>query len=234
MLRGVRAVLDAVRGLGKAQLDGLASAMLARCQSEDVLPIGEVRWELFHEFRKRVHENFYVPETSITTLTSRLLFGVGCLAQPRRVVGIGTYYGNAICWLVAAGFSPRRLYDGEVAVAIDVDDEAARGFGQNAERVGLAVESVGTDGIGWLEANTDRIDLLFLDLDSPERGKADYTTCFEAAQDELAPAALVVAHDYYEEKFAEDMKRFEKVVSPRARKFMTLQTDAYGLAVAKV
>ncbi len=229
-------MLDKVRGLGKTQLDELATVLLKQCQSEVILPKGEVDWKIFHEYREHIHSTFSVPQTSITTLTSRVLYGIGYLSRPRRLIGIGTYYGNAICWLAGAGFSsnPFRVYEGEKAFALDVDQEAIQGFEQNKDKAHLMIDNMYADGIVWLKENTEPIDLLYLDLDVPEGGKEGYSICFQMAKEQLSSGSLVVAHDYYEEKFADNMQKFREEVMPYAQKFMALKTDKYGLAVIKI
>jgi predicted O-methyltransferase YrrM len=165
-------------------------------------------------------------------MASRFLFGVGSLQRPKTLVGIGTYYGNALSWLAAPGFSRQRSYDGVRAIGVDTDKAAVLGFRDNAMRAGLAVEVVCADGITWLEEFPDPIDVLYLDLDTPTHGKADYLTCVDVASKLLQPGSIVVAHDFYEEKFKNDMSEFRDGVTARGAQIMAIRTDVYGFALA--
>ncbi len=165
-------------------------------------------------------------------MASRFLFGIGHLKRPATVIGIGTYYGNAFSWLAAPGFSPQRSYDGIRAIGIDTSESAVLGFRDNATRTGLAVEAICADGIGWLEQFSDPIDALYLDLDTPVRGKADYLTCVDVASKLLLPGAVVIAHDFYEQKFETDMINFRDGLAAHGARVMGIRTDVYGFALA--
>ena len=61
------------------------------------LPAGELPdWQRYAWFRSAVHDAFDVPETSITPLMARVLYGIAALARPRRILGIGLDEGTAI------------------------------------------------------------------------------------------------------------------------------------------
>jgi predicted O-methyltransferase YrrM len=214
------------------QMDSVATKLLRACQENKFIPDGEIDWQRFHSFRTDVRDGYYVPATAITTMASRFLFGIGSLKRPRTVVGIGTYYGNALSWLAAPGFSRQRSYDGIRAIGIDTDESAVLGFRDNANRAGLAVEVICADGIRWLEEFPDPIDVLYLDLDTPMRGKADYFTCVNVASKLLQPGAVVVAHDFYEEKFENDMINFRDGLAAHGAQIMGVRTDVYGFALA--
>ena len=48
------------------------------------------------------------------------LGSVGPVARPRRILGIGTYAGNALVWLTGACFGTGPLYQGELAVGVEI------------------------------------------------------------------------------------------------------------------
>ena len=156
---------DKAKEFNSRQLDELASFFAVHLQDERILPEGSIDWSLFHLFRRMVYETSYVPQTSITGITSRLLFAIGVLFKPRSLVGIGTYYGNAICWVAAAGFSKIASYRGLQSVAVDLGYDATIGFKNYCHKAGLRIQGVCGDGVEWLEESNSPIDLLYLDLD---------------------------------------------------------------------
>lgn len=228
-------VLGKAQGLDRRQLDQLATAMLSKCGNAR-WPGDPARyaWADFHRLRAEIHEKYYVPATSITVLASRVLWGTAVTVQPRTVVGVGTFYGNALSWVLGPGFSDLGLYTGKRAVALDINAEAVSGFERNAASVGLRVECLAADGVSWLDRFPGSIDLLFLDLDTPEKGKWGYLDCFHAARSKLAPQAVIVAHDVLEQKFEAEMSCFVKTVGRDAAWITRLATDDYGVGIAQL
>jgi predicted O-methyltransferase YrrM len=228
-------VLGKARGLSTQQLDQLATAMLSKC-CDDSWPREQAayRWADFHQLRADLHANYFVPSTSITVLASRVLWGISVVVQPRTVVGVGTFYGNALSWLLGPGFSPTAQYEGARAVALDINAVAAQGFQSNAESIGLRVDSRHADGLSWLRESDEPIDLLYLDLDTPDNGKWGYIECLAAARDKLRPGAIIVAHDVFEQKFAAEMSQFIEILGREATWVAKIATDTYGVGVAQL
>ena len=59
-------------------------------------------WERYRAFRTVVRREFVVPETSITPLMARVLYGIAYLAQPQRILGVGIV-GHGAGELIAEG-----------------------------------------------------------------------------------------------------------------------------------
>jgi predicted O-methyltransferase YrrM len=214
----------------------LAGRVLAHCVERGVLPAGEPPdWGRFLDFRTVVRERFDVPETSITPLMARVLYGVSTLARPGRVLGIGTYAGNALVWLVGPGFSPHRVYDGELAVGADSDAGATELARRNLASIGVErVELRCEDGHVTPTALGERWDLVLLDADDPVTRKGVYLSLLDAVHPFLAAGGLLLAHDICVPIFRADMGRYQEAVRDPERFAATvpLEIDECGLEVS--
>lgn len=192
-------------------------------------------WERYARLRASVHARFDVPATTITPLMARVLYGVGCWAHPARVLGIGTYVGNAFAWLAAAGFGPERVYDGDVALAVDPDAEAIAQSRTNMDqRAGWSVEHAVVDGHLAPSMLGGNWDALWLDADDPVERKGILVPLLERAYPFLAPRALVLAHDVVVDRFRDHMCAYrEHVADPvRFAASATFPIDPCGLEIS--
>jgi predicted O-methyltransferase YrrM len=178
---------------------------------------GRFSREAFHTLSTNVRQNFQVPQTSITTAAARLFFGIAESLKPRLVVGLGTYYGNGLVWLLGPYLSDPNNYGRCRALACDLDVRAVDTCRENFRRVGLSTEVriVREDAFVLLPRVNDPIDLLFIDVDHPSERKSIYAPLLRLALDKLAPGALVVAHDRYEPAFATDFASYLEIVNDR-------------------
>jgi predicted O-methyltransferase YrrM len=216
--------------------DALAERALRAAVSAGVLPDRPPPdWQAYREFRARVRETFTVPETSITPLMARILYGVAHLARPARVLGIGTYAGNALVWLIGPGFHPYGSYQGERALGVDIDPDATALARDNVHRLGVddRVELVCADGHQAGELGKPW-DLLLLDADDPIQRKAVYRSLLEAAYPILTAGALVLAHDICVDKFRDQLAQYRTVVADPSRfdRTVSLEVDECGLEIS--
>jgi len=215
----------------------LAGKVLTTAVERGVLPAGEpLDWERFLAFRATVREHFEVPETSITPLMARVLYGIAALARPRRILGIGTYAGNALVWLVGPGFSRHRLYEGERAVGADPDAEATELARRNLAAIGVErVELRSEDGHATPAALGERWDLVLLDADDPVVRKGIYLTLLDAVHPFLSAGGLLLAHDICVPKFRADIERYQTAVRnpERFETTLPLEVDECGLEVSR-
>lgn len=192
--------------------------------------------EQFHAFRNLVRQHFFVPETSITPIMARLYFALSASRKPERIVGIGTYAGNALAWLAGPVLGSSPLYTSKQIVGCDIDREATELARRNFAKLpgGERVDLVCADGHQWLEENEDPIDLLYLDIDSPGERKIGYTTLLKKALARLSEGALVVAHDVCEPKFTADFEPYFEMVKDPAlfQRSATLHIDPCGVEVS--
>lgn len=214
----------------------LASRILAKLVEAGVLRGEAPDWDRYLRFRERVRERFDVPETTITPLMARVLYGVAALARPRRILGIGTYAGNALVWLAGPGFGPDPSYRGELAVGVDTDEDATRLARENFDRLGAGsqVRLLALDGHRAAEEVEGPWDLLLLDADDPVTRKGIYLSLLDALYPHVADGGLVLAHDIHVPLFREDMSRYRAAVSDERRFRLTapLEIDECGLEVS--
>jgi predicted O-methyltransferase YrrM len=215
--------------------DELATRVLRNAVEAGLIPKGPFPdWERYREYRALVREEFVVPETSITPLMARVLYGISLLAKPLRILGIGTYCGNALVWLTGPGFGPDRLYSGVRAVGVDTDASATATATGNFSRIGSPVELRVLDGHRAAETLDDTFDLVLLDADDPHRRKEVYLSLLDSLHPCLTPGALVLAHDICVPIFAEQLGEYQRTVraDPRFAGSLSLAIDACGLELS--
>lgn len=185
--------------------------------------------------RTAIEGGFEVPSTTISGLMRRFLFLAAATLAPARLYGAGTYVGFAFAWL-CAGRACRP--GGFEATAVDVDPAATAVAARNVAGLPPAMRpTVRTaDALADLEAGDAPIDLLFIDVDSPDGRKALYVDILAAARPRLRPGALVLAHDPLVTLFAEDFARFHAAVeaAPELRGPLVLPLDDCGISLARV
>jgi len=221
-----------LRRLGRRQSDAAVDRLLGGLPAL-LGPDAAFPAELFHDYRTRVRAAFTVPDSSITPMMARLLFGLAMHGRPRTVWALGSYFGNALVWLTAPHLLlgvPGR------ATAVDVDPHATAHAAANFARLGAgSVRCLAADAL-TCPIDERGIDLLFIDVDEPVRRKARYTDCLQRFLPHLAPGALVAAHDVGEPVFEHDMDRYRRLVRdhPRIAATASLLVDPFGVEVSRV
>lgn len=216
----------------------IVDALLASMTAVHALspPVPPAPWDAFVRLSSTIHQTFTIPSTTFTAIMRRLLFGIGWAARPRRLVGLGTYVGYTFAWLLRDRSDETAAPFLERAVGIDVDPQANALARRNCEilRHGARLSFLDADASETLAAWEDAIDLLYLDLDSPDTGKAGYAEALQAALPHLASGALVLAHDPCVLRFRDDFDAYHDFVS-RSGRFShswVLPVDVCGLSVA--
>lgn len=225
------------QSLGKQGQDQLAQKIVERLAAAGFFPeqTGGFPSERFHALRQQVRACFDVPETSITPIMARVLFGLAVSRRPRSIVGLGTYAGNSLVWLAGGALGPDAFFPADEIVGCDTDaaatELAARNFGGLPG--GEGVQLLCIDGLKWLEQSADPIDLLYIDIDSQDGRKQGYLAMLQAALPRLRPGSLILAHDVAEPKFAADLAPYLAFVkeSGTFQRSATLNIDACGLEV---
>lgn len=222
--------------------DELAGRIVARTMEAGVVraarPDCAPDWGRFAAFRQRVEDAFHVPETTITPLLARVLYGIADVARPRRVLGIGTFAGNGVVWLLGPGFSDTGAYQAEEAAALDIDVEATELARANFERLRTLapVRCLALDGHRAAERLASGWDAVWLDAEDPAAGKAVYRPILEALLPILAPGCLVLAHDICVPKFRDQLALYQEAVRDPARfaGSVSLELDDCGLEVSRL
>lgn len=224
-------------GLPKAVADELATRILSRAVELGALPSGPMPdWKHYSRFRDQVRATFEVPQTTITPLMARVLYGIAALARPRRILGVGTYAGNTLVWLSGPGFGPDALYRGERALGVDVDAAATTLATDNFRRFGAdeRVELWAQDGHRVPELADQSWDLILLDADDPVSRKQIYLTLLDALYPTLTDGGLLLAHDICVPLFSEQMAAYQGRVRDTERFAVTmpLEIDSCGLELS--
>ncbi len=217
--------------------DTLTTRILDVLVKEKVLPNRDrTDWQDFTSFREHVRSSFSVPATTITPLMARILYGIARLARPRRILGIGTYAGNALVWLIGPGFGERSEYGGELAVGVDTDSKATRFARENMRRLGVdeRVRMLCRDGLVAVEELQQSWDLVLLDADDPVSRKGIYLPLLERVYPHLRTGGLLLAHDICVPLFREQMAAYQAKVRDqrRFRISVPLEVDECGLEVS--
>lgn len=217
--------------------DELATRALRAAADAAVLPDAPMPdWDRYKQFRRQVRETFQVPDTTITPLMARVLYGVAHLIRPRRLLVVGSYYGNTLVWLTGPGFGPLSSYHGEYGLGVDVDEEAVAGCRANLARLGLPgrVDTRVLDG-HLAGAGEDPFDLVLLDADDPVARKEVYLSLLAALYPRIAPGGVVLAHDICVPVFADQMARYRRAVRDRRRfaASVSLEIDRCGLELSR-
>jgi len=166
----------------------------------------------------------------------RLLFALGLAARPHNVVGVGTYVGYTFSWLLRDRSDTEAAPFFDAAVGIDVDSQANILARRNCAVLdhGVRLGFMDADGVVAVASLEKPIDLLYLDLDDPPRGKAAYQRVLQAAYPRLQPGALVLAHDPCVKAFEQDFAAYHYYVreSGLFSGPWILPVDVCGLSVA--
>lgn len=218
--------------------DLLADRALRRGVELGLLPDRKLPdWAAFRDFRQRVREAFEVPQTSVTPLMARLLYGVAHLARPARILVVGSYYANTLVWLAGPGFGPVASYPGEAAVGVDVDAEAVAGAAGNVARLGTdgRISVAVLDGHAAGDRIGGRFDLVLLDADDPIRRKEVYLSLLDALLPHIADGGLVLAHDICVPVFGSEMARYQQATRDPDRFSGTVsyEIDPCGLELSR-
>ncbi|MET7472985.1 class I SAM-dependent methyltransferase [Streptomyces sp. NPDC005648] len=221
-----------------AQTDALADRMLDHCRERGVLPPApQGLWQGYHRLRSRLYETVTIPDTHLTPLAARLLYGIAVARRPRRLAVLGCYAGNLLSWVAGPGFAPQACYPGIRAVGLDVDAAAVALAERNLRSAGYAPGAVAVCADAYAADDFTAQgpwDLVLIDVDEPGARKAGYHRVLERWAPHLAPGAVVVAHDVRHPAFADDLAGYAGHARGQgAVATTTLPVDVCGLEVSR-
>ena len=199
-----------------------------------VTPSDSAFWDGFERFREQVKSRFDVPGTSITPAMERLLYLLGAVKRPRRLLAMGIYCGNTLIWNLPTDAAGRFLTDRITGVEIDEESVAMarRNFAhfQNAGPVNI----VCGDGVAFAEAITEEVDYVYLDADNQELGKGLYLEILQRLYPKIARGGWVVAHDVNFPYFRKQLEGYQRYVrDPKLfSETITFDVDAYGIELS--
>lgn len=223
-----------------AEQDQLAMAVLGRLRAAGFFADAGPSFPdaNFGDLDGRVRATFDVPHTTMTPLARRVLYGLAVAHRPRIAVVLGSFVGYAAVWLFGPALPPDPIFAARRLIACDVFDAAIEQARANFIRLcpQHPVELLVEDAYSLLDRVEEPIDLLYLDVDSEERGKSDYVGLLRRAEGRLAAGALVLAHDVTHPYYVDDIAPYRQAVrdKSRFRRTATLHIDPCGLEVTLV
>ena len=228
---------DFLSRLGRTAELETARSVLGWLKREAIVP-QETSYDesSFDELRQEVKEKFTLSGSSVSPVMERLLYMLSSLKRPRRVIGIGTYCGNALVWVVGSSCGQGKVYQAEKVYGIDIDPEATeRARGNFAKLAHTShVELIAEDGLESVQRLEGPFDLVYLDADSQELGKGLYLPLLKALYPKVAEGGWVLAHDIVVPPFAKQLEGYLAYVRDREnfRESVLFDVDAYGLELS--
>lgn len=219
--------------LEENKIDVVVSRIMDNLVDKEVLPKNSYDPILFNELHELLKKNFNIPQTSITNIMARTLFGISSSHEPLIMVGAGTYTGNALAWLTGKQLlEPNelvRVYG--LDISKDATEIAKSNFSSiQAKNILLLQE----DAIEWLKNTNLKIDLLYIDIDTVKDGKTKYLDLLIEAYPKINPGGLVIAHDVNEKKFIKDLEPFLEEIqdSKKFKHSINLNIDSFGISIS--
>ena len=212
-------------------------SILAWLKQEEIVPEGATYDEgAFDELRREVKEKFTVPGTSISPVMERLLYMLSSVRRPRRVIGLGTYCGNALVWSVGPSYGQERVYEAEKVYGIDIDAEATETAQGNFNRLAYThhVELLAEDGLKAVERLAGPFDYVYLDVESKELGKGIYLELLKGLYGKVEEGGWVLAHDTTVPPFAGQLEEYLAFVrdGENFRQSISFDVDPFGLELS--
>jgi len=227
---------DFLTRLSRAAEAETVRSILAWLKQEGVVPESATYDEdAFDELRREVKEKFTMPGTSITPVMERLLYMLSSVRRPRRVIGLGTYCGNALVWTVGASCGSGRVYEAEKVYGIDIDAEANEQARANFSQLAHTDHELSTeDGLQAVERLDGPFDYVYLDVDSRELGKRVYLELLKRLHGKIEQGGWVLAHDTMVPPFAEQLKEYLTYVrnGDNFQESVSFDVDPYGLELS--
>jgi predicted O-methyltransferase YrrM len=211
-------------------------SILAWLKREGVVPESATYNEGAFEALRREVKKFTFPGTSITPVMERLLYALSSVRRPRRVIGIGTYCGNALAWCVGPSFGPGRVYEAERVYGIDIDARATEQARENLGKLAHTehIELITGDGLEAVERLEGPFDYVFLDAESKELGKSVYLELLKRLYAKVEKGGWVLAHDTAVPPFARQLEGYLAFVRDREnfRESIAFDVDPFGLELS--
>jgi len=212
-------------------------SVLAWLKQEGIVPEEATYDErAFNELRQEVKEKFTMPGSSVTPVMERLLYMLSSVRRPRRVVGIGTYYGNALVWNVGSSCGQGKVYEAEKVYGIDIDAEATERARRNFGELMYTshIELIGEDGLKAVERLQGPFDYVYLDVHSKDLGKGLYLDLLRTLYGKVEEGGWVLAHDIVVPPFAGQLEGYLAFVrdGENFRESILFDVDAFGLELS--
>ena len=187
----------------------------------------------FDGLRAEVKENFTVPGTSITPVMERLLYMLSSVKRPQHVIGIGTYCGYALVWVVGASCGRKRAYAAKKIYGIDIDEGVTEKARSNFSKLAHSghIELIAQDGLQAVDSLEGPFDYVYLDVESKELGKGLYLELLKRLYAKILKGGWILAHDTTAPPFAAQLEDYLAYVSDEKIfcESISFDVDPYGL-----
>ena len=190
----------------------------------------------FDELRREIKARFIIPSSSITPVMERLLYALSSLRRPRRIIGLGTYCGNAFAWIVGSGCGPGKVYQAEKAYGIDINVDASERARENLGTLAHTdhVELIAEDARTAVERLEGKFDCVYLDVGDKDIGKDLYRELIERLYEKVEVGGWVLAHDTVVPPFAGQLEQYLAFVRDGQHfgESISLDVDPFGLELS--
>jgi len=190
----------------------------------------------FDGLRREVRAKFTVPGTSVTPVMERLLYMLSSVKRPRRVIGLGTYCGNALVWIVGPSCGQGRVYEAERVYGIDIDADATERARENLDRLAHTdhIHLIAEDGLEAVERLPGPFDYVYLDVEGEDLGKGLYLELLKRLYEKIEKGGWVLAHDIVVPPFAKDFGEYLSHVRDGENfgESILFDVDAFGLELS--
>lgn len=191
--------------------------------------------EAFGKFRGEVKRTFRGSWTTITPVMERLMYMLTAVKKPRRLVELGSFWGNTLAWFAGPCIGRDTEFEAEKIYGVEINPEMAELARKNF--AGLAnceaVELVGEDAATALERIDGPIDFLYLEAKDDDN-KSGYLEFLRQAYDKLPRGAWVIAHDTTAYDHQEDLQQYLTWVRDKLNfsESISFDVDRYGLELS--
>ena len=191
---------------------------------------------VFEMFRKDVKEKFDMPGTSITPVMERLLYMLSAIKKPKRVLGLGTYYGYALVWAIGASCGNAKTYTAEGIYGIDIDANAIEQAKANFAKLEHSghIEFQLKDGFDAIKELEGPFDYVYVDVDNRELGKGIYLDLLAGVYEKIEKGGWVLAHDTCVPPFAKQLREYLELVRNEQNfsESISFDIDPFGLELS--
>jgi predicted O-methyltransferase YrrM len=211
--------------------------VLSELFCQKFIPTKEYDQVLFDQFRKKVHNNFFIYWTAINPPMERLLWALSYILKPKNILGLGVFTGNPVVW--SMGPALQKVYPSSKLVGVEIDKSHAEKGQQNFDKIRgeIPVSFLGEDGFQVIPKYQNKeIDLLYLDgngLDptSGKKGKIINSAFAKAGYDKIRPGGWMMCHNAYQKSFLRDAKPYLDFTDDTRffEKTVTIGIDEMGL-----
>ncbi len=190
----------------------------------------------FDGLRQEVRAKFTIPGTSVTPVMERLLYMLSSVKRPRRVIGLGTYCGNALVWIVGPSCGQGRVYEAESVYGIDIDADATERARENLDQLAYTdhIHLIAEDGLEAVERLPGPFDYVYLDVEGKDWGKGLYLELLKRLYEKIEKGGWVLAHDIVVPPFAKDFEEYLSYVRDGENfgESILFDVDAFGLELS--